>query len=375
MESSRNSPGASSTDRVGSALNKALLLAFMDAVGDGRRVLTPSQSRRLSEALEAPRRQSRTNQSRLPNHLRDVDLETWPEFFRLTFEAIESSVPSEDWARFDEIRQGVLNAMLHGSRRFGPIREGQRLAERLRVASALQLMDGLADGTVVPGFEDALAAAKGLFSVTQPESALDRAVRLNAEDFALVCAAPELSAEVRYVIGGRLGPRLLEAGLLKIPYDSSSSMSLDLATLARTGRRAMPSFYPAHVTDVARIHWGLRPVARIYPRPEELRAFLEEVERNLVPQRWVKSRAGSWSKVTPYDEGKGSTIVDGTNKGPGFPISRLIVHFDNLPEDFDWGDGDPMTVLSAHHNEGIRLDENRLTDEEVLASRMRPNAT
>ncbi len=34
-----------------------------------------------------------------------------------------------------------------------------------------------------------------------------------------------------------------------------------------------------------------------------------------------------------------------------------------------------MTVLSAHHNEGIRLDENRLTDEEVLASRMRQNAT
>ena len=363
-------------------VNRAVVLAFVDAVERGTRKATPMQLNHLIRQVAGrPSRRTIKGQTEpLPRDLQRVDFQVWPQFFTLLYEEGARYAHPEDWGRFLDIRDVVFEELLRGKAQHrAPEEEAVR---SMAITRALHLLDSLIARRVVPTHREAMAAATSLGAAGPVRSAIETARELDAEEYGILAGATELSQPCRAVIGQRVLLRTLNErwGPNQIPWFASGAFGIgSYDTIVRRVAQ-----FPDDTIANTYLRSGLDlPLAQppiIWP--EEVRDYFVEVElANQQTRYWVGKGAYQNRKSAEFNsEREGEPILDGTEFGPGDAIALLVEHCEELLADSttQWGD-DAFTflIMSWASKNGFSADDlaGRLDSRNLVCDVMRHRAT
>jgi hypothetical protein len=323
------------------ATNKATVLAFLQAVHDGRRRATLAQLEPLLQALlpgssdisDEPRRRGRWGSSYWC-----ADPARWRATFDELYDEIEAFVDPGTADRFEAARQLALSAWIRRAAGSHPNSDGSRAGAEVAVLTieASALAD-LASGGSAPSLSEAVAAARQL-DATRRDTGEGTAMALMHEHWAVLAAATELSALARSVVGGRVEAWLMQRGWGpedSLPWIALSAFEIDLRLRSFMARG--PSIPNPYLSDQVRGYLGLPPSPDVRPTRAEKIAWLEQVRAAEEARWWVGSASYGYESVAKrFSDREGLEIVKGNQFGPGDPIGetmRLVMSEPADPQD------------------------------------------
>jgi hypothetical protein len=331
----RNRRGVAGSPDLRTVTNRAVVVAFLQAVQDGSRRATSSQLRTIAGSLGPRTSRPASSWTRSedwgnlpPRYRRDHshDREIFDRIYA-EIDALGSPDGAREFYRFLELAEATVRRR----RRLGVEDPADARRDDLGLLTSSLTAGELLWGQAPPTLAAALAAARSLTS-EETEHA-QTPMELDAEGEAITCAAGAFTSIARYVVGYRV-----HTWLKGMPWGTDPSshpaalQSFDDSMSVREDNGLRNAFFTHRSARPACAHFGL-PDPEVHLSLNEVRA-MGAISREQEEERW-------WVGTIAYlDEGSaraaaernGSAVERGTQSGPGDWVSDFTQRLENMLE-------------------------------------------